>query len=563
MCKAHTRNNFFCVLADRLLFRVCNSPVHALDSLQKIDRTQNIDGWNVRIYFLSRNPRVLALVALVVLLTGLGLAWLVQKPLLSVLVGEFKSAELQVELAKRKPDMAAVLEMLPKAAHLYFEDVPASEWIEESNLVDTEKLVANALWASLEEGDEFEPSADLLYYAHYIRPLRFANELVGDHYRAKGNLPKAADYYRRESTFADAGASREKLISVVLKLRDKTALQELQANPAIVAQLRPEHRVYFAAQERRWGDVVAPLRELQFQMVKPVPAALAAVAGLAWLLVALQSLQPPGLVSFRTIVPLFAVLVGAFSTFPTLISGLWMEEVFGLRHSDDMVDNFLFFMGSVGPREELMKLALALPFLPLALLRKSRLEALMLSGCVGLGFAIWENILYFAQYGSAVAFPRFLTANFFHLALTGLNGLAVYDFLRSPRTGFLPVIATFGCTVAAHGAYDFLASVGELPILVIGSMIAFMLVSLFFFRKLRELRDPATDQFCIAGTFVVGISILASTILILASREMGLIPAIAVFAITGFATVMVGYMFYWQLGEGLSPEETIARPYAL
>jgi putative flippase GtrA len=44
---------------------------------------------------------------------------------------------------------------------------------------------------------------------------------------------------------------------------------------------------------------------------------------------------------------------------------------------------------------------------------------------------------------------------------------------------------------------------------------------------------------------------------------MGLIPAIAVFAITGFATVMVGYMFYWQLGEGLSPEETIARPYAL
>jgi hypothetical protein len=315
MCKAHTSNNFVRVLADRLLFRVCNLPVHALDSLQQIDRSQNIDGWNVRIYFLSRNPRVLALVALVVLLIGVGLAWLVQKPAASVPVSEFKSTELQVELAKRKPDMAAVIEMLPKAAHLYFEDVPASEWIEESNLVETEKLVANALWASLREGNEFEPSADLLYYAHYIRPLRFANELVGDHYRAKGNLAKAAEYYRREATFADAGAAREKLISVALKLHDKSVIRDLQANPAVAAQLRPEHLVYFAAQERRWADVVRPLRELQLQMVKLVPAALAAVAGLAWLLVALQSLQPPGLVCFRTIVPLFAVLVGASARF--------------------------------------------------------------------------------------------------------------------------------------------------------------------------------------------------------------------------------------------------------
>ena len=80
--------------------------MHALDSLQQIDRTQNIDGWNVRIYFLSRNPRVLALVALVLLLIGFGLAWLMQKPLASAPVVAFKPAELQVELAKRKPDLA-------------------------------------------------------------------------------------------------------------------------------------------------------------------------------------------------------------------------------------------------------------------------------------------------------------------------------------------------------------------------------------------------------------------------------------------------------------------------
>src|SRR5256885_2296757 len=35
----------------------------ALERLQKIDRSQEIDGWNVRIYFWSRSPRILALAA--------------------------------------------------------------------------------------------------------------------------------------------------------------------------------------------------------------------------------------------------------------------------------------------------------------------------------------------------------------------------------------------------------------------------------------------------------------------------------------------------------------------
>src|SRR5204863_1796192 len=123
-------------------------------------------------------------------------------------------------------------------------------------------------------------------------------------------------------------------------------------------------------------------------------------------------------------------------------------------------DDFLFFMLSVGPREEIIKLAFFVPFLPLLLFRKDRLEALMVAGCVGLGFAVWENLQYFAQYGSAVAFPRFLTANFFHFALTGLNGLALCDFLRSPIRRVLPFVGILAGTSFAHGAYDTLATFG-------------------------------------------------------------------------------------------------------
>ena len=538
--------------------------MNQLESLQKIDRSQNIDGWRVQLYFFSRNPKTLAMIALFVTLIAVGVGWAVQKPILAQLgIDPFEATELKAELDKPQPDMGTIIAMLPRAAGSFFEDVPLPEWIAASQLSAADKLVTNALWTSLQEGDGFEPSADLLYYAHYVKPLRYTNELIGDHYLATEEYAKAAPYFRREAKFPDARKAREKLLAVSIELHDRPAIQELSKDPTFAAEFKPEHRLYFAAQERRWSEMVAPLRDLQASLLQPVPLALATLAGLVWFLVALQAVQPPGFFSFRMFLPPFAVVAGMVSTFPTLLSGLWMEGVFGLRHTGNVFDDFLFFMLSVGPREEIIKLAFFVPFLPLLLFRKDRLEALMLAGCVGLGFAVWENLQYFAQFGSAVAFPRFLTANFFHLALTGLNGLALFDLLRHPIRGFLPFVGIFLGTTLAHGAYDVMGSIQGVPVLVFGSMIIFMLVSLFFFRTLQKLRNATTDQLSIAGTFVVGISLLAGVIIVFAAREIGLIPTLATFAITGFGMIMVGYMFYWQLGEGMSAAgESPARPYA-
>jgi protease PrsW len=529
---------------------------------QQIDRSKNIDGWNVRIYFLSRNPKLLFCIAFMVIAAGIGIAWMVQKPFAEVLQEEdFKAQTLRDELEKQKPDAASVLRMLPRAANLWLEEVPADTWIGASNLEQTEKLVATAYWTSLRLEDGFEPSADLLYYAYYVNPLRYANELIGDHYLEQREFKKALTYYQREAKFPDAVTAREKLVRAAMKTRDRAEIRALADNPEYFKELRAEHRLYLAAQDRRWADVVAPLKEIQTKLVEPVPAALAAVAGFVWLIIALQAIQPPGLFSFRILLPLLAVVAGMASTFPTLIAGLWMEETFGLRHSDNYVDNILFFMLSVGPREELAKLALFTPFLLILLIRNKRLEVLVTAGCVGLGFAVWENLIYFKQFGSAVAFPRFLTANFFHLALTGISGLALYDFIRSPIRGFLPFIGTFVLMVAAHGAYDALASLEHLRLMTLGAMIIYMLVALWFFRKLRVLRNPATDQLSLGATFVTGISMLAATILVLASSEIGFIFTMTIFAAVGFGMIMVAYMFYWQLGEGMSfGEQTPAPP---
>jgi RsiW-degrading membrane proteinase PrsW (M82 family) len=526
--------------------------VDKLQQLQTIDRSQNIDGWNVRLYFLSRSPKVLFCIAFFILLLGVATAWLAQKPILESFLGEFKAQTLKEELAKENPDTSAVLEMLPKAARSWLEDVPADTWIASSNLSQADKLVAAAYWTSLRLEDGFEPSADLLYYAYYVNPLRHANELIGDHYVAQKDLKKAVAFYQREAKFPDATTARVKLVEAAMKTRDRAAVRALAESPEYVKEFRPEHRLYIAAQERRWADLVPPLKEIQARLIEPVPMALAAVAGLVWLIIALQSAQPRGIFSFRVFLALVAVAAGMASTIPTLIGGIWMEEMFGLRQTDDFVDDALYFLFSLAPRAELAKLVLFIPLVPILLLRRSPLEMLVTAACVGLGFAVWENLLYFKEAGPAVAFPRFLTANFFHLALTGVNGLAFCEMMRNPAREFMSFIGTFFLTVAAHGAYDTLASLDHLKIMMLGAMIIYMLVALWFFRKLRTFRDGSTDQLSIGATFVVGISLLASTILVLASHQIGFIQTMTIFTAVGFGMIMVAYMFYWQLGEGMS-----------
>src|SRR4030095_16131926 len=239
-----------------------------------------------------------------------------------------------------------------------------------------------------------------------------------------------------------------------------------------------------AAMERRWPDMVPILKELKTRLAESVPVKLVTMAGLVWLIIALQAIQPRGLFSFRVILPAVGVVAGMASVVANLIGSLWMEEMFGLRRGGSVVDNALFLMLSAAPCEELAKLALFLPLVPILLIRRSRLEMLVTAGCVGLGFAVWKNLSDYNEFGPVLVLPRLLTSNFFHLALTGINGLAFCEMVRNPVRGFMPFIGTFILTVAAHGSYEALASLEHLRIMMIGAMVIYMLVALWFFRNL-------------------------------------------------------------------------------
>jgi hypothetical protein len=151
-----------------------------------------------------------------------------------------------------------------------------------------------------------------------------------------------------------------------------------------------------------------------------------------------------------------------------------------------------------------------------------------------LGYAVWDSLAFFKQHGPAVAFPAVPDGEFLPPRIDRTDRHAFCEMLRNPIRGFFPFIGTFLLLVAAHGGYFALGLSQETKVMVLGSMVIYMLVALWYFRKLYMFRHRSTDQINIGATFLIGISLLRCVILVLASREIGFIPTLATFAVVGF-----------------------------
>lgn len=521
-------------------------PMAGLPSPYSINPDESVGHWGIQLRSWSRNPHLLGFIAGAILVSALVLAWKKRGP--DALATSTQSAALQAELARSAPDFESAVRRMREIDPGHISSALVIETIRNSTLSESEKAVMTTYWESLSAGFS-EPVADLLYYAHYIKPLEHANELVGDLHLARDNIEKAVAYYERELRFGSARAGK-KLISVLLEKEDHDGIGRFMANRALVRSLPPEVKLLVAGSERRWTDLVEPIEELQLATFKPMPLMLAISGGLVWFVVALQALQTPGIFSFRSIAPLLAVAAGMISTAPALFASVWQNEVMHFRNTGEFTDAIVLFIAGVGPREELIKLVFIVPFLPFFISRENRLEMLVVSGCVGLGFAVEENLQCFAQAGPAVTFGRLLSANFFHFAATGLVGLAFCDMLRQPVKKALAFGVTLLAVMFAHGCYDAFMVVGELRLLNFISMISFMLLALAFFRKVRGLRDGSTDQLGLGATLIIGLALFTGAVVVCASRELGFRTALLGQAAILVTLLMIVQMFYWQLGDG-------------
>ena len=138
---------------------------------------------------------------------------------------------------------------------------------------------------------------------------------------------------------------------------------------------------------------------------------------------------------------------------------------------------------------------------------------LLVSGCVGLGFALAENLLYFrriafepSSYASDVL-GRLLTANFLHIAFTGVLGLAFFRMCRWPKTRWEEFVGTFLGVVVVHGVYDALLEMGDQGMQPF-ALILMALVAYRYFHLANETREPAHQVVSPLGIFVVGAALI-------------------------------------------------------
>lgn len=262
-----------------------------------------------------------------------------------------------------------------------------------------------------------------------------------------------------------------------------------------------------------WSEVWWNIPKAMWQGVRPGPTTLALLAGGCWFAIAIQAGQPGSSGGVRWWLALVAVLLGVVSIWPTLFALYYQEAVWQLSDANDLIGGLRYCLLGVGLREELAKLLLFLPLVPFVVRRGSEREALIVAACVGLGFAMEENISYFrGAAGSAV--PRLLTANFFHMALTGLSGLAICRAIWNPRECAAEAAAYVVLAILLHGMYDVVIMVQVLNDYSLAGMIIFVLLTYQFFHELRQWWKPPGGVVSLAATFVAAVSLVFAATLV-------------------------------------------------
>jgi protease PrsW len=369
--------------------------------------------------------------------------------------------------------------------------------------------------AGVEELSRVEAAADA------TPPLPWANHLLARTAILQGDRTLAAKRYAREGLAFD----RKEDIAIVLGMLEHEGDWEgigRELADAHVARLAaPWVRFRYAVQVKDWSTAARLSFRVAYEGRFTASACLlAAVSFFAWFAFCLRLGRVSERWSVRLPIFLVAPVLGGLSVVPT-DAFIALEECYlHLEPTGDMARDALFFLFGVGFREELSKLLLFAPLVPI--LRRAaatKLDVLVAGALVGLGFATVENLAYFASADLTNAMARFLTANFLHMAMTGLTAAALWDGARDPDRATFDASKTFLGVVALHGAYDFfLSAPGGMSYL---AMIVFLVLARQFTSQVHEVRGRAGRGPSLLDVFVLGSACIACVSFVYAAAMVG------------------------------------------
>lgn len=349
---------------------------------------------------------------------------------------------------------------------------------------------------------------------------RYAAEFHADILVHENKSREALTFYLKETVYPDAVHARLMAAKLALAEDDEAALRQL-ANDKIFISSCPSF--ILLKMVRLLGDQTLLVRGLWTMQLdrfsQPTGLLIALFCAFLWLALLTSS---AGLQMRRAIRYAPAILAGMLSVW--LLHTLQVLLQYNVDSALDaelpMPHQLFYWVMNVGVPEEIVKLSLFSLFLPLLLRQRSINRAALTAGCVGLGFALNENLQYYQDYGVSIAISRLLTANIIHISLTGILGYELYRLFESRFHRAAEFLFTFGAVALTHGLYDFCNSDTAIEGLELGSIIIVAFSTRRFLQCLHSpdsqtsLNQPVsrTCIFCFGSSLLVGVLILVTVL---------------------------------------------------
>ena len=188
-----------------------------------------------------------------------------------------------------------------------------------------------------------------------------------------------------------------------------------------------------------------------------------------------------------------AVGIGALLAMFSWLLYEFYHHVLHFWSNGEIGNDLLFSFLGIGFIEELVKLIPFLILLRFTKIIKRPVDYLLIASAAGLGFAFFENLLYFSKYGLDVIHSRALTASVSHMASSAIvaYGFVLLKFRYPKRWWIVPVF--FLLAVFAHGFYDFWLLNDKVHRLAIVTLFFFLSEILVYVSFLNNALNHSTD----------------------------------------------------------------------
>ncbi len=400
-------------------------------------------------------------------------------------------------------------------------------------------------------GEERESARDSLLDLDESK--RYRNEFLGDVLLALRQPEKAiARYVEEGSRHPDAAYSIRSAVVAYTEREEPEKLREtLSSHPGFWRVLGPRESLAAAAAIGDYGRLFASAFAYDWMQLGSPVVLVALFCASIWfaILAIVGRLTRAGLAW-----GFLSLLLGMVSTTLTLYFVYIQEHLRNFTHhpEDSLLNQLIAMVAGIGLREETLKLLCYVPVAFLILRLRNPLLALTTAAMTGLGFAMMENIQYFAKSTDEFEpWGRLLSANALHFCLTGIAGFSFYRLLRYRGRGWENFLLDFLLVVFLHGAYDAFILVPQLAEYGIASLVILALTAYRFLDLVRDNMTPEGQHRRIAplGVFVVGSTLLACGIMILSVIQHGFLDALAGFAGAIASSIPLAFAFISRLRE--------------